>query len=161
MKQIPTRSEVGSILRRLNKRKRKKYAVGEFSYNAATLCMVLDATMDTVRSRALRGAILQRFSALGASLGGVFHGGGAELVFHIKNRNIAPEMISAIETGLLTLPGVISVTATVHENAWMDEHGVRHRASARSIVPRLRALILRRATQADGLEGMTLVIPRR
>jgi hypothetical protein len=70
-------------------------------------------------------------------------------------------LICAIETWLLTLPGVISVTATVHENAWMDEHGVRLRASARGVVPRLRALILRRATQADGLEGKTLVIPRR
>jgi hypothetical protein len=93
MKQIPTRSEPGRFLRRLNKRKRKKYAVGEFSCNAATLCMVLDATVDTVQSRALRGAVLQRFSALGASLGGVFHNGGGELVFHFRNRNITPEMI--------------------------------------------------------------------
>ena len=146
---------------RLNRRKRKMLGIGEFARNALAVDLRLDGALEPHAATATRRSILGALGALRMSSTGVFRRVVAELVLQAPHGLLDEQHEAVVIRRLQAIPGVVSVSTTLHAAARLNDQGRGHRPGALRAAPQARNLLLRHLTPGPDREGTLLVIPRR
>ena len=146
---------------RLNRRKRKLRGLGEYARNALAVDLALDEALGPDGATAARQNVLGALSALRMISTGVFRRGVAELVVQAQHGLLDEQHQAVVTRRLQAIPGVISVSTTLHAAPRGSDQGRRHRSSVLRVAPQARNLLLKHLTPGPDREGTLLVIPRR